>query len=64
MLTHPLRRLFRLRPITPLHMMALMSPVTSDADVDRHTELLDDAVPGAGARVDRLTKTRPRAAGR
>jgi glutamate-1-semialdehyde 2,1-aminomutase len=30
--------------ITPFHNMALMSPVTSDADVDRHTELFSEAV--------------------
>jgi hypothetical protein len=30
--------------MTPFHNMALMSPDTSDADVDRHTELFDEAV--------------------
>jgi glutamate-1-semialdehyde 2,1-aminomutase len=30
--------------ITPFHNMALMSPATSDADVDRHTELFAEAV--------------------
>lgn len=30
--------------ITPFHNMALMSPVTSEADVDRHTELFGEAV--------------------
>ncbi len=30
--------------MTPFHNMALMSPHTSDADVDRHTELFDEAV--------------------
>ena len=30
--------------ITPFHNMALMSPATTDADVDRHTELFADAV--------------------
>jgi len=29
--------------LTPFHNMALMSPVTSDADVDRHTEVLSAA---------------------
>ena len=30
--------------MTPFHNMALMSPVTSEADVDRHTEVFDAAV--------------------
>ena len=30
--------------ITPFHNMALMSPATSEADVDRHTELFAEAV--------------------
>jgi glutamate-1-semialdehyde 2,1-aminomutase len=30
--------------ITPFHNMALMSPVTSEADVDRHTAAFRDAV--------------------
>ena len=30
--------------ITPFHNMALMSPVTTDADVDRHTETFSEAV--------------------
>ena len=30
--------------ITPFHNMALMSPVTTDADVDRHTEVFAEAV--------------------
>ena len=30
--------------LTPFHNMALMSPATTDADVDRHTELFGDAV--------------------
>ncbi len=30
--------------LTPFHNMALMSPVTSDADVDRHTEVFRDCV--------------------
>jgi glutamate-1-semialdehyde 2,1-aminomutase len=30
--------------ITPFHNMALMSPATTDDDVDRHTELFDEAV--------------------
>ncbi len=34
--------------ITPFHLMALMSPATTEADVDRHTEHFSDA-------LDRLT---------
>ena len=30
--------------MTPFHNMALMCPQTSAADVDRHTELFDQAV--------------------
>jgi glutamate-1-semialdehyde 2,1-aminomutase len=30
--------------ITPFHNMALMGPQTTDADVDRHSELFDEAV--------------------
>jgi glutamate-1-semialdehyde 2,1-aminomutase len=30
--------------ITPFHNMALMSPATTQADVDRHTEVFDEAV--------------------
>ena len=30
--------------ITPFHNMALMSPATTDTDVDRHTELFSEAV--------------------
>jgi glutamate-1-semialdehyde 2,1-aminomutase len=30
--------------ITPFHNMALMCPVTTDADVDRHTEVFAEAV--------------------
>ncbi len=30
--------------MTPFHNMALMSPATTDADVDRHTEVFDEAV--------------------
>lgn len=30
--------------LTPFHNMALMSPATTDADVDRHTEVFRDAV--------------------
>ena len=30
--------------ITPFHNMALMSPATSEADVDRHTEVFAEAV--------------------
>lgn len=30
--------------LTPFHMMALMSPATTDADVDRHTAVFRDAV--------------------
>ena len=32
--------------ITPFHNMALMSPATTDADVDRHSELFSEAVAG------------------
>jgi glutamate-1-semialdehyde 2,1-aminomutase len=30
--------------ITPFHNMALMSPATTAADVDRHTEVFGEAV--------------------
>jgi glutamate-1-semialdehyde aminotransferase len=30
--------------ITPFHNMALMSPATTEADVDRHTEVFAEAV--------------------
>ena len=30
--------------LTPFHNMALMSPATTDADVDRHTEVFREAV--------------------
>ena len=30
--------------ITPFHNMALVSPATSEADVDRHTEVFGDAL--------------------
>jgi glutamate-1-semialdehyde 2,1-aminomutase len=30
--------------LTPFHNMALMSPATSEADVDRHTEVFHEAV--------------------
>jgi glutamate-1-semialdehyde 2,1-aminomutase len=30
--------------LTPFHNMALMSPVTSQADVDRHSEAFDEAL--------------------
>ena len=30
--------------ITPFHNMALMCPATTDADVDRHTEVFGDAL--------------------
>ena len=30
--------------LTPFHNMALMSPVTTEADVDRHTEIFEEAV--------------------
>ena len=29
--------------MTPFHNMALMSPATTKADVDRHTEVFDEA---------------------
>jgi hypothetical protein len=30
--------------MTPFHNMALMCPATTDADVDRHTEVFGEAV--------------------
>jgi glutamate-1-semialdehyde aminotransferase len=30
--------------LTPFHNMALMSPVTTQADVDRHSEAFDEAL--------------------
>ena len=33
--------------LTPFHNMALMSPATTEADVDRHTEVFDAAARGA-----------------
>jgi glutamate-1-semialdehyde 2,1-aminomutase len=30
--------------MTPFHNMALMSPATTEADVDRHTEVFGEAV--------------------
>jgi glutamate-1-semialdehyde aminotransferase len=30
--------------MTPFHMMALMSPATTEADVDRHTAVFREAV--------------------
>jgi glutamate-1-semialdehyde 2,1-aminomutase len=30
--------------ITPFHLMALMCPATTDADVDRHTEIFTEAL--------------------
>ena len=30
--------------LTPFHSMALMSPATTEADVDRHTEVFREAV--------------------
>jgi glutamate-1-semialdehyde aminotransferase len=30
--------------MTPFHMMALMSPATTEADVDRHTDVFAEAV--------------------
>ncbi len=30
--------------MTPFHMMALMSPATTEADVDQHTALFGEAV--------------------
>jgi glutamate-1-semialdehyde aminotransferase len=29
--------------LTPFHSMALMSPTTTEADVDRHTEVFENA---------------------
>ena len=47
---HTLERLMHLHALnrgillTPFHNMALMSPVTGEADVDRHTEIFEEAV--------------------
>ena len=35
--------------ITPFHNMALMSPATTEADVDRHTEVFAEAVGSSSA---------------
>jgi glutamate-1-semialdehyde 2,1-aminomutase len=37
--------------LTPFHNMALMSPATTDADVDRHTEVFSEAVSELAARI-------------
>jgi glutamate-1-semialdehyde aminotransferase len=34
--------------ITPFHNMALMSPATTEADVDRHTELFGEFLAAVG----------------
>ena len=34
--------------ITPFHNMALMSPATTEADVDRHTEVFNEALAAFG----------------
>ena len=39
--------------MTPFHNMALMSPATTDADVDRHTEVFAEAVEALFAWPDR-----------
>jgi glutamate-1-semialdehyde 2,1-aminomutase len=47
---HTLERLMHLHALnrgillTPFHNMALMSPVTTEADVDRHTDVFEEAV--------------------
>jgi glutamate-1-semialdehyde aminotransferase len=47
---HPLENYLHLAAMnrgvlmTPFHNMALMSPVTSTADVDRHTAVFDEIV--------------------
>jgi glutamate-1-semialdehyde aminotransferase len=47
---HTLERLMHLHALnrgillTPFHNMALMSPVTTEADVDRHTGVFEEAV--------------------
>ena len=47
---HPLERLMHLYALnrgillTPFHNMALMCPVTQDADVDRHTAVFEEAI--------------------
>jgi glutamate-1-semialdehyde 2,1-aminomutase len=37
--------------LTPFHNMALMSPATTEADVDRHTEVFREAVTELAART-------------
>jgi glutamate-1-semialdehyde 2,1-aminomutase len=37
--------------LTPFHNMALMSPATTEADVDRHTEVFREAVSELGGRI-------------
>ena len=47
--------------LTPFHNMALMSPATTEADVDRHTEVFAAAVDElAAARVDAVRFARRR----
>jgi len=47
---HTLERLMHLYALnrgillTPFHNMALMCPVTQEADIDRHTEVFEEAV--------------------
>jgi glutamate-1-semialdehyde 2,1-aminomutase len=47
---HTLERLMHLHALnrgillTPFHNMALMSPVTTEVDVDRHTGVFEEAV--------------------
>jgi len=36
--------------LTPFHNMALMCPATSQADVDRHTELFQQALEGIASK--------------
>ena len=49
-MNHELDELLRLYPLnrvilmTPFHSMALMSPATTEADVDRHTVVFCEAV--------------------
>jgi glutamate-1-semialdehyde 2,1-aminomutase len=37
--------------LTPFHNMALMSPATTEADVDRHAEVLDEALADLGLEI-------------
>ena len=45
--------------MTPFHNMALMSPATTAADVDRHTEVFGEAVDALFGRVMAHDRGRP-----